>query len=105
MSPMTTTNTASVQPRKGLTMSNLLRQINENWELHYLEDLPPGVGCLAFVVDERCVSHEGIEFRIAVSFGENIWPDSQPKGFLTPHPMPGRYCFGIHGVGTRGARM
>jgi hypothetical protein len=86
-------------------MSNLLKQINETWELHYLDDLPRGVGCLAFAVDERCVHHGGIDYRLAVSFGDNIWPDDRPQGVLTPHPMPGRLCFGIHCVGTRGGRM
>jgi hypothetical protein len=86
-------------------MNNLLRQVNETWRLHYRDALPRGAGCVAFVVDERCVRDEGIEFRLAVSFGDNIWPDSRPQGFLTPRPMSGRYCFGIHDVGTRGGRM
>jgi hypothetical protein len=86
-------------------MNNLLHQVNEKWDLHYLDDLPRGAGCVAFVVDERCVRDEGIEFRLAVSFGDNIWPDSRPQGVLTPRPMQGRYCFGIHDVGTRGGRM
>ena len=86
-------------------MSNLLRQINETWELHYRHDLPRGEGCLAFVVDERCVQDEGIDFRVGVSFGDNVWPGGRPQGVLTPRPMPGRRCFGIHCVGTRGGRM
>jgi hypothetical protein len=86
-------------------MSNLLRQINDTWELHDHDDRPRGVGCLAFVVDERCVVEDGTEYRLAVSFGDNIWPDDEPKGILTPHPMPGRFCFGLHDVGTRAGRM
>ena len=86
-------------------MNNVLQQINQKWELHYLSDLPRGVGCVAFVVDERCIRDNGIDFRLAVSFGDNIWPDRRPQGVLTPQPMAGSYCFGIHDIGTRGERM
>jgi hypothetical protein len=85
---------------------NALRQINEVWHLHDADKFPEAsASCLAFVVDRRTVEEHGIEFRLAVSFGENPFPLGKPKGFLTPHPMPGKHSFGIHLVGTRGSRM
>jgi hypothetical protein len=99
-------NTMSHKPQVCSKKGNALRKIDEIWGLH----APAGkagssAGCLAFVVDRRHVDEHGIEFRLAVSFGENCFPVGEPKGFLTPHPMPGKYCFGIHLVGTRGSRI
>jgi hypothetical protein len=84
----------------------VLRKIDEIWKLHGpVGPSEPSAGCLAFVVDRRHVEEDGIELRLAVSFGENLFPPGRPKGFLTPHPMPGKHCFGTHVVGTRGGRM
>jgi hypothetical protein len=99
-------NTMSHTPQVSSKKGNALRKIDEIWGLH----APVGkagsfAGCLAFVVDRRYVDEGGIELRLAVSFGENCFPVGEPKGFLTPGPMPGRYCFGIHLVGTRGGRI
>jgi hypothetical protein len=96
----------SLTQNKPSNENTALRQINEVWHLHDAEKLPEAsAGCLAFVVDRRAVDEHGIEFRLAVSFGENPFPPGKPKGFLTPHPMPGKHCFGVHIVGTRGGRM
>jgi hypothetical protein len=82
-----------------------LRKIDEVWELHGRVPARRPAGCLAFVVDRRHVEEDGIERRLAVSFGENLFPRVGLEGFLNQEPMPGEYCFGIHIVGTRGGRI
>ena len=42
-------------------MNNLLRRVNKAWGRHYRDGLPRGAGCVAFVVDERCVRKNGEE--------------------------------------------
>jgi hypothetical protein len=55
--------------RKAIDKDQFLQRIDRAWGLH------PGSGCLALVIDERYVRDDGIEYRYAVSYGEDL-PDS-----------------------------
>ena len=43
-----------------------IRRLDRAWGLH------PGAGCLAFEIDDRYVRDEGIEYRYAVSYGDDL---------------------------------
>ena len=40
-----------------------------------------------------------------MSYGDNPFPLDREKGWLEPDPMPGKRCFGVHMIGTRGSRI
>ena len=89
------------------------RQIDEVWGLHdlarTLADPPPGgVGCVAFVVDERYIPADfdpQVELRLAASFGDNPYPATRSRGFCEPEPTSEKLRFGVHIIGIRGKRM
>src|SRR4051794_33913502 len=89
------------------------RQIDEVWGLHDLARTladPPsgGVGCVAFVVDERYIPADfdpQVELRLAASFGDNPYPATRSRGFCEPEPTSEKFRFGVHRIGIRGKRM
>jgi hypothetical protein len=83
-------------------------RINEVWGLHERRNEAPGPEgrLLAFFIDPRSVEFEGIEMRLAVSFGENpVTPETKQGWFLPIPALPGKYVFGLHLVGTRGNKL
>jgi len=86
--------------------SAALRRFDEVWGLH---DIGRTRGeMLVFVVDDRYVEaddEEGMELRLAVSYGTNPFPPDRERGWLEPDPMPGKFSFGIHEIGIRGGRI
>src|SRR4051794_21926185 len=68
--------------RKIVKKSPFLQRIDKAWGLH------PGAGCHAFEIDDRYVRNDGIEYRYAVSYGDDI-----------PGPKPG--CFRGLVIATR----
>ena len=84
-----------------------INNINERWELHKPEDEGKQMValCLAFVVDRRFAQEDGLEMRLAVSFGGNPFSRNAPRGFLPPPVRPGKFVFGIHVVGTKGKQI
>lgn len=64
------------------------------------------IPCVAFVIDRRYVTDEeyddGWEFRLAVSFGENITGPENFGTILAPPVLNGRYVLALHCIATRG---
>src|SRR3954469_13258181 len=83
--------------------SAALRRFDKTWWLHYIGR---GRGeMLVFVVDDRYMEaddEEGMELRLAVSYGNNRFPPNRERGWLQPDPMPGTHCFGVPEIGMRG---
>ena len=80
---------------------------NEVWRLHEPEDKSsenPAL-CQLFLVDRRFVEEDGLEMRLAISFGGNPFLRDVPRGFLPPPILPGKFIFGIHIVGTKGRQI
>lgn len=94
-------------------MNDFLRQVNEVWGLHDLDysftDPPEGgVGCLAFVLDDRFVEADfdpSVQMRLAATFGDNLYPEHRQRGWVEPDPAPGTFRFAIHQIGIRGKRI
>jgi hypothetical protein len=57
-----------------------------------------GIPSSIFVVDSRFVEEDGIEARLAVSFGPNV--SGSFGQILMPRPVDGPYLLGMHTVGT-----
>lgn len=86
----------------------IIDRINEFWGLHERRYESPGPEgrCLAFFIDPRSVDFEGIQMRLAVSFGDNpVTPETKQGRFLPIPAVPGKYVFGLHLVGTRGNKL
>lgn len=85
----------------------VLDRINERWRLHERMDKASGPEgrCLAFVIDRRYLDQDGIEMRLAVSFGGNPVSPETEHGSLPIPARPGRFVFGLHQVGTKGNRL
>ena len=86
--------------------SATLRRFDETWGLHDIGHIRGEM--LVFVVDDRFTEDDdepGVEFRVAVSYGDNPFPLDRERGWLEPDPMPGPRCFGVHMIGTRGIRI
>lgn len=80
-----------------------LARIDELWWLHEHRDPNADTDgrCTAFVVDSRFVKENGIELRLAVSYGDNPFTPEMNCGFVPPPVHSGTHVFGIHMVGTR----
>jgi len=80
-------------------------RINDLWNLHEHEDERLGTEgrCLALVIDRRYLdTSEGIEIRLAVSFGNHVVGPETEQGFLPIPTQPGKFVFGLHEVGSKG---
>lgn len=80
-----------------------IERINQLWMLQ--EPRSDGLErgrCLAFVIDRRYRdTPEGVEMRLAVSFGNPVVDPVTEEGFLPIPGHPGEFVFGVHEVGTK----
>lgn len=87
-------------------MNETLKRLEEKYGFHDLGTADDPVagpdGCLAFVIDSRCVIDAYGELRLAVSYGDNPFPPERGQCVMSPRPMAGAHCFLIHVVGTEG---
>lgn len=84
-----------------------IERINELWGLHEPQDegLKGEGRCLAFAIDQRYVEQDGIEMRLAVSFGHPVVGPVTEGGFLPIPGQPGEFVFGLHLIGTKGSQV
>ena len=64
--------------------------------------------CLAFAVGRRYLEiedHEGLQFRVGVSFGHNPFTPEMATGFVPPPVLPGRFVFGLHLIANKGHQL
>ena len=87
-----------------------LRRIDELWGIHERRD--PNAAAegrnLAFAVGRRYLEiedHEGLQFRLGVSFGPNPFTPEMATGFLPPPVLPGRFVFGLHVIASKGRQL
>ncbi len=85
----------------------LIERMNEFWLLHERRYEAPGPEgrLLFFAIARRSVEFQGIELRLAVSFGDNPVTPETKQGFVVIPALPGKYVFGLHIVGTRGNKL
>ena len=91
-------------------MTANLERIDELWGLHDLRGRSPVVDgrCLAFAVGRRYLEledHEGLQFRVGVSFGHNPFTPAMATGFVPPRVLPGRFVFGLHLIANKGHQL
>ena len=100
--------------RKELTMNDRtltsIERINELWgiHVHHGRDATGDERCLAFAVGRRHLEiedHEGLQFRVGVSFGHNPFTPEMATGFVPPPILPGRFVFGLHLIANKGHQL
>jgi len=82
-----------------------LGRINDLWQLHeHLNEASEG-RCLAFAIDSRYLEREGLQWRVGVSFGDNVVTPEPEQGFLGIPVHPGEFIFGLHVLASNGDKL
>lgn len=82
-------------------------RINTLWRLHeHRNQASTSEGrCVAFVIDRRFIDEDGVEMRVGVSFGHNVVTPETNQGLIGIPVHPGKFVFGLHGIGTKGNEL